>query len=286
LKSGNHSWSSSILRDSRLFLRASTLELSSSSDLFHFRIKITFGPHDTSENSLMSRNHSWSSSILKDFRLFLRALTPKLSSFSDLFEFRNKKSLRLLETSKNIFMSIYCKILKNIEKILKNIEKHWKNIENTLKYIKNYWKILKKYWKILKNIEKILKKYWKILKNIEKTLKYIKNYWKILKNYWKILKNIEKILTSINIIEGCSPNSTKISSIYCRTYFLNILSIQFFRTLIGQSFNFFHRFKKNKRALSVVLRSRSTKRRYSIVDLFINFSFSLFLDRHVLSANY
>jgi hypothetical protein len=94
-KSWNHSWSSSILKDSRLFLRASTLELSSFSDFFHFRIKITYGPHDTSEISLMSRNYSWSSILLKDFRLFLRALTPELSSFSDLFGFRNKKSLRL-----------------------------------------------------------------------------------------------------------------------------------------------------------------------------------------------
>jgi hypothetical protein len=34
-------------------------------------------------------------------------------------------------------------------------------------------------------------------------------------------------LTSIyiNCIEGCSPNSTKKSSIYCRTYLLNIFSI-------------------------------------------------------------
>jgi hypothetical protein len=43
------------------------------------------------------------------------------------------------------------------------------------------------------------------------------------------MKNIEKILTSINIkcIEGCSLNSTKISLIYCRKYFLNILSSNF-----------------------------------------------------------
>jgi hypothetical protein len=97
--SRNHFWSSSILKDSRLFLRASTLELSSFSDLFHFRIKITYIPHETSENSLMSRNHSWSSSILKNSRLFLRALTLDLSSFSDLFGFRNRKSFRLKETS-------------------------------------------------------------------------------------------------------------------------------------------------------------------------------------------
>jgi hypothetical protein len=78
--SRNHSRSSSILKDSRLFLRASTLELSSFSDLFHFKIKITFRPRETSKNSLMSRNHSWCSSILKNSRLFLRASTLELSS--------------------------------------------------------------------------------------------------------------------------------------------------------------------------------------------------------------
>jgi hypothetical protein len=103
--SRNHSCSSSILKDSRLFLRASTLELSSFSDLFHFRIKITFGPHDTFENSLMSRNHSWSSSILKDSRLFLRESTLELSSFSDLFYFSIKITFKPHETSENSLMS-------------------------------------------------------------------------------------------------------------------------------------------------------------------------------------
>jgi hypothetical protein len=87
---------------------------------------------------------------------------------------------------------------KSKRKHMKNIEKYWKNNENILK--------------IMKNIEKIMK-------NIEKIMKNIVKYW----------KNIEKILTITNIkcIEGCSPNSTKISSIYCRTYFLTIFSSNF-----------------------------------------------------------
>jgi hypothetical protein len=47
-------------------------------------------------------------------------------------------------------------------------------------------------------------------------------YWRILKKYWRV-----STLINIKSIEGCSPNSIKISSIYCRTYFLNILSSNF-----------------------------------------------------------
>jgi hypothetical protein len=147
----------------------------------------------------------------------------------------------------------YWKILKNIEKIMK------KNIE-----------------KILKNIEKYLK-YWKILKYIEKCWKNIEKYWKILKKYWRVL-----ILNVLKVVR-------QILQKYHRYIVEHIFSIFYPSNFSEGSLvrvSIFHRFKKNKRALSVVLRSRSTKRRYSIVDLLINLSFSLFLSRNVLSANY
>jgi hypothetical protein len=124
-------------------------------------------------------------------------------------------------------------IEKNIENVFQNIEKYWKNNEKYWKIMKKYWKNIDEYWSISNVIDNYWKKYWKILKmyfkilkNIEKIMKNIekimKNNEKILKKYWRV-----SILINIKCIEGYSPNSTKISSIYCRTYFLNILSSNF-----------------------------------------------------------
>jgi hypothetical protein len=86
--------------------------------------------------------------------------------------------------------------------------------------IEKYWEIIIIRGRILKNAKEktfifshlpII--YWCIIK-----------YWKIFKKYWRVSISI---LINIKCIEGCSPNSTKISSIYCRTYFLNILSSNF-----------------------------------------------------------
>jgi hypothetical protein len=83
--SRKHLWSSSILNNSRLLLRALTFELSCFSDLFYFRIKKSNRLWEISKNIFISRKHSWSSSILNNSRLFLCASTLEIEEDQEWF---------------------------------------------------------------------------------------------------------------------------------------------------------------------------------------------------------
>jgi hypothetical protein len=52
----------------------------------------------------------------------------------------------------------------------------------------------------------------------------------------QIGRPLSRIVGTIGLFinEGCSPNSTKTSSIYCRTYFINILSSNFSEGIEGK----------------------------------------------------